>query len=44
MPRCAFASTNRAAATVLAAERLHSDRLTPTLTAAGAYCVRATAP
>ena len=40
---CAFELTNRAAATVLEAERLHSDRLTRTLTGAGANCVRATA-
>lgn len=40
---CAPLRTDRAAATVLEAERLHSDHLTRTLTGAGAYCVRATA-
>lgn len=39
---CAFELTNRAHATVLEAERLHSDRLTRPMTGAGANCVRAT--
>ena len=40
---CAIELTNRAAATVMEAKRLHFDRLTRTLTGAGAKCVPATA-